>query len=45
MTRDLILTLQEMVFMKSHVPKDLMVVTVVDRSIEGGDGKRVSTLS
>ena len=37
-----ILTEQEMTYMKSHVLKDLMVATVVDRSVEGGDGKRVS---
>ena len=37
-----ILTPQEMAYMKSHVLKDLMVATVVDRSVEGGDGKRVS---
>lgn len=37
-----ILTPQEMTYMKSHVLKDLMVATVVDRSVEGGDGKRVS---
>ena len=37
-----ILTQQEMSYMKAHVLKDLMVATVVDRSVEGGDGKRVS---
>ena len=37
-----ILTPEEMAYMKSHVLKDLMVATVVDRSVEGGDGKRVS---
>ena len=40
-----ILTPQEMAYMKSHVLKDLMVATVVDRSVEGGDGKRVSLLN
>ena len=37
-----ILTSKEMAYMKAHVLKDLMVATVVDRSVEGGDGKRVS---
>ena len=37
-----ILTPQEMAYMKSHVLKDLMVSTVVDRSVKGRDSKRVS---
>ena len=37
-----ILTPQEMAYMKTHVLKDLMVSTVVDRSVKGRDSKRVS---
>ena len=37
-----ILTPQEMAYMKSHVLKDLIVATVADSSVVGGDGKKVS---